>query len=476
MHVQPQVKPFKHTGGKHSLRPPSPSPLEDTVTFPFNELPPEIMSEIFLRCFSYTGTHFVHGRRSSPPYVLSQVSRPWRKIALSTPALWSSLSIVYDRSVLLPHISLIELWMSRSGSVPLSFSIKIDLLDSEHSPVQSMELVKRALGLYILEVERWKNVQLVLPHTLDPDMWHIPITGALILKTLNIRVVSVVAYPPPLLDLIYNSPHLHSLNLVLPTMPAVVDQAWRTLSKLHLKTCMSIFECISVLEACQVLESCFFEDISTHVSLDAQSLPRMEGLKHERLHSLRIESRTNVSPLIQLLTLPSLAYLMLEIVGEEGRNEQWTPTVMSTFILRSKPPLRRLTLENVPVAEREIIDCLYALPSLLVLNINDEGVPLVRLTSSLILKLGGHDTNYPTTPLMCPKLEVIRLHGRVLSSDGDFADMVQVRQSAAAASDNAEVARLRVIHVEFCAGPHNLDIECVNRWRRQGLTAHVFVR
>lgn len=339
-----------------------------------------------------------------------------------------------------------------------------------------MKLVERALGVYIPEVERWKNVQLILPHALDPNMWHIPIAGALILKTLNIRVVSAAAYPAPVLDLMFNSPRLHVLNLDLPTMPGAVGHAWRTLLKLHLKSCMSIFECISVLESCQALESCFFEDISTHVSLDAQNLPHMDSLEHERLRSLRIESRMNVSPLIQLLTLPSLTSLMLETVGEEGRNEQWIPNVLSTFILRSKPPLRRLALDNMPVAEREIIDCLYALPSLRVLNINDEGIPLVRLTSCLILKLGGYDTNYSTIPLMCPKLEVIKLHGRVLSSDGDFADMVQVRQSAAVASDTANVARLRAIHVEFCAGPHNLDIECVNRWRRRGLTAHVFVR
>lgn len=236
-----------------------------------NELPLEVISEIFLQCLSYTGTHFVHGRRFSSPHVLSQVSRPWRNIALSTPALWSSLSIVYDRLVLRPHISLIKLWISRSGSVPLSFSIKVDL--PEHYPWQSMKLVERALGVYIPEVERWKNVQLILPHALDPNMWHIPIAGALILKTLNIRVVSAAAYPAPVLDLMFNSPRLHVLNLDLPTMPGAVGQAWRTLLKLHLKSCMSIFECISVLESCQALESCFFEDISTHVSLDAQNLP-----------------------------------------------------------------------------------------------------------------------------------------------------------------------------------------------------------
>ncbi|KAJ6620787.1 hypothetical protein B0H10DRAFT_1791424, partial [Mycena sp. CBHHK59/15] len=55
-------------------------------TCPVSSLPPEIASQIFLHCLPPS-----HSRRYSPqnaPWLLLQVSRQWRALALDTHDLW----------------------------------------------------------------------------------------------------------------------------------------------------------------------------------------------------------------------------------------------------------------------------------------------------------------------------------------------------------------------------------------------------
>lgn len=431
------------------------------------------MGEIFMTCLCYTNTYFVDGSRRNSPQVLSNVSQLWRNVALKNPELWASIDIVYfaRAGVLWPQIPLIKLWLSRSGSLPLSFSL--DFVDWE-----SVEILEEVFHLYMPEIGRWQNVKLAFWPTLDSTLLGTPVRlgEAPFLKTLAVRVRHAETYPLPLLSLISNSRHLQSLTLDarMFNTPTMVSTPWETLSILHLKCQLPIRECLIVLETCKALESCSFEDVSADESLIEQSFPYTKApLEHKSLHSLRIESKLNISLLIRRLTLPSLTTLIL--IGEDARTERWIPTVLSSFVLRSKPPLRKLILDNVPVDEPEIIDCLYALPSLRALHLNDDGIPVIHLTSDIILKLGGYNTAYPTAPLICPKLEVIKLQGRVLSSDGDLANMIQTRRQAAA-RDTATVAMLRAIHFEFYAGPHDMDMSCMKKWRKEGMVAHVFVK
>ncbi|KAJ7885086.1 hypothetical protein B0H14DRAFT_3856952 [Mycena olivaceomarginata] len=56
------------------------------------------------------------------PTFLSHICRRWREVALSTPMLWRAVSLPdCDQYVVRPHL---ELWMSRSGCLPLSIDIE----------------------------------------------------------------------------------------------------------------------------------------------------------------------------------------------------------------------------------------------------------------------------------------------------------------------------------------------------------------
>ncbi|KAF7312611.1 F-box domain-containing protein [Mycena indigotica] len=107
---------------------------------PAAHLPTEIVSLIFVKCLvtrslpmrhphSMTITsepaacEYVFPRNTQAPLTLIRVSRPWMELALSTPALWSSLGVAgYCNSHLTESI-----WLSRAANFPIDFTAQVIL-------------------------------------------------------------------------------------------------------------------------------------------------------------------------------------------------------------------------------------------------------------------------------------------------------------------------------------------------------------
>ncbi|KAJ7605419.1 hypothetical protein FB45DRAFT_809140, partial [Roridomyces roridus] len=97
----------------------------NAVRDPIARLPLEISSEIFLLCLPLrpefpSGHPRPHAHIA--PLLLLNVCHTWTNIALSTPALWASISIGF------PHPTgfecLLEGWLRRSGCHPLQISLR----------------------------------------------------------------------------------------------------------------------------------------------------------------------------------------------------------------------------------------------------------------------------------------------------------------------------------------------------------------
>ncbi|KAF7314069.1 F-box domain-containing protein [Mycena chlorophos] len=101
--------------------------------YPVLSLPHEIISAIFVACLP------IHGRvrpsKKTAPWILTQVCRDWRAVALSTTELWVSLDLELSRQrdlqtgkrvvVLKPGCERIwNMWLSRAGSRPLSLTLR----------------------------------------------------------------------------------------------------------------------------------------------------------------------------------------------------------------------------------------------------------------------------------------------------------------------------------------------------------------
>ncbi|KAJ7453697.1 hypothetical protein B0H11DRAFT_1820391 [Mycena galericulata] len=84
---------------------------------PVARLPPEISSEIFTQCLPLLAEP---GARNIPMLLLN-ICNTWTDIALSTPALWAAVRVVFPRPE--GFLQLLRTWLQRARNRPLSLSL-----------------------------------------------------------------------------------------------------------------------------------------------------------------------------------------------------------------------------------------------------------------------------------------------------------------------------------------------------------------
>ncbi|KAH8119688.1 hypothetical protein DFH11DRAFT_1566414 [Phellopilus nigrolimitatus] len=90
----------------------------------FNKLPHEIITEIFCRvCDVEHVANTTFESSTLTPLYLTHVSRLWRRIATSTPRLWTLLHVVVRRADINSSLELLKLWVPRCKSRPLKIDI-----------------------------------------------------------------------------------------------------------------------------------------------------------------------------------------------------------------------------------------------------------------------------------------------------------------------------------------------------------------
>ncbi|KAJ7846932.1 hypothetical protein B0H13DRAFT_94494 [Mycena leptocephala] len=94
----------------------------EALISPVRRLPEDVVAEIFTACLPSGRNAVMSGEEA--PLLLCHVTRTWRHVALSMPRLWASLHIVAPGNLKLYQISeAVDIWLSRSGVLPLSISI-----------------------------------------------------------------------------------------------------------------------------------------------------------------------------------------------------------------------------------------------------------------------------------------------------------------------------------------------------------------
>jgi hypothetical protein len=129
----------------------------DALLALIRRLPMEILTKIFILCMPNHGMSSFDPEHS--PLLVGQVCIGWRQVALSTQALWSSITVTRDR----PSNKMANLWISRALSVPLT--IRLDCTGS--SKVGSIRLAILVLVQYC---DRWKTLELCIPESAIPRL------------------------------------------------------------------------------------------------------------------------------------------------------------------------------------------------------------------------------------------------------------------------------------------------------------------
>ncbi|KAJ7448074.1 hypothetical protein B0H11DRAFT_2289986 [Mycena galericulata] len=89
----------------------------NTICDPIARLPLEIPSEIFMQCLPILAEPGAH----NIPMVLLNICSTWADIALSTPALWAAVRVVFPRPE--GFRQLLSTWLQRARNHPLSISL-----------------------------------------------------------------------------------------------------------------------------------------------------------------------------------------------------------------------------------------------------------------------------------------------------------------------------------------------------------------
>ncbi|KIK66631.1 hypothetical protein GYMLUDRAFT_111336, partial [Collybiopsis luxurians FD-317 M1] len=91
-------------------------------------LPTEILIEIFVHCLP-TDSYPVRSLKEAP-LLLTTVCRSWRNVAIGSAHLWNALHVNFPNEMLVEDIALrasgVQLWLERSGSLPLFISLGVN--------------------------------------------------------------------------------------------------------------------------------------------------------------------------------------------------------------------------------------------------------------------------------------------------------------------------------------------------------------
>ncbi|KAJ7886746.1 hypothetical protein B0H13DRAFT_2043911 [Mycena leptocephala] len=302
-----------------------------TATFPIEQLPIEITTEIFLRIPVFK--HFLNANPSysttPAPLAVASVCRSWREIALSTPALWSKLDFEITRRGD-PDVAerYLRRWLDRAASRPLSlgFSLGRDVgEDCEFPPERLRDLIRSYSGTIqhlILDMYPEDLSELGLDSMSFPilrsagfgsyrDLEN-PLPGPALVPQVNFMLKA------PLLD-----------ELRFPTYCiSCYTFPWSQLTKFEgdLDT-MDLF--VSALNLTEISCSVVFFRSPTSV------------ITHTRLRSLTLLESADCSKsqdIIQYLTLPALQLLNIADM------EDTTYASLHPFLSRSSPPLLNLAI------------------------------------------------------------------------------------------------------------------------------------
>ncbi|KAJ7498019.1 hypothetical protein B0H11DRAFT_830070 [Mycena galericulata] len=264
--------------------------------YPVLTLPNEIVFSIFTRVLPV----YPRCPPAISPTLLSSVCRKWREIALSTPTLWRAISISIS---MYPHINiesrlpLLEAWLARSQSRPLSIS----LADNWYAEASDSEMAPFIQAI-LPHCNRWEYLSLLVA---DPDAFS-PIHGDMpLLRHLRIGVTPGTMTNTNLdpVVLFQQAPRLQTVTL-LTSLPPEITLPWAQLTRLMAQDADPDM-CSRFLEHAPNLIYCTLQLHGSRIEWAQRHLARLETLILEDVSAAGHQLRG----LLESLTLPSLRKL-----------------------------------------------------------------------------------------------------------------------------------------------------------------------
>jgi hypothetical protein len=431
---------------------------------PARRLPPDIMEEIFLHCFS--ADRYPTLGSTEAPTLLSHVCRGWRNLSLSISRFWSSIHILPTGSMRtwrwkdsVPYrrrIDAVEAWLARSGSHPLSISLSMNMeIDETYASTM--------IDILIQHSRRWKDVQLVLTADLFQRVIILTPESIPLLESISLDVEPMGwgdddEISRKQIAFLQKSPRLHRVVLfnvkIIKCFPL-----WKHLT--HLCILSSNFAkglepmaALETLRLCTNLSNCRLNIYSAEqghpTPVSPIELPylclmhlrvRLEGDLVVMLHHL-------VLPRLQDIEVESDAYLQLGGGGWPG-NSGWPHEKFVSFLSHSQTTashnLLRLALHNIVLSDSELIEYMGLYPHIVTLSISNSrpGPGRFAINDEVLRQLSLTDSG--TVRPLLPKLEHIGIRSNHAVSDDALLNFIHSRWRPG----STEVTQLRSANFWF---------------------------
>ena len=319
---------------------------------PVRRIPSELWIEIFLLCLP--ADEFVGINVLEAPLLLGRICSHWREIALSTTALWSSISIGDQQlSLRLAQMPLIEAWLARSGNLPLSIQI-IGCVDFAISGSNDL------LDIFIPFSSRWYNLDLWLPQPLVEKIVCNNDFSMPFLAILSLAISTVLDDDKPLL-FSRKATRLRSITVSVDRMiPPLLNFPWAQITELRSDSIIDIHDCFDIFRLCPQL---------THLQLRNISQDPFDGnnrvlARMLNLSWLRLFSHGDLGPLLDNLIVPSLHEIHLEV----NFDTIWPKSQLIALASRSSSPFEIFTFWNTSrqanIMEADIVECFESIQTL----------------------------------------------------------------------------------------------------------------
>ncbi len=321
------------------------------ILSPIRRLPPESLSEIFMKYLEESFDPF-HNR---PPWELAHVCQRWRQAALGTAQLWRHLPrIVFGRvreDWEANRLACLKFLLQHSSNAKITFYLS--------KPVKS-DAGNDILTLLLGHCERWESISLVVGEDLH---WRLTeIQGRL--PCLTRLEIDIIQGRSPFTMFKY-APKLREIRLGRKPWPGSTHLPWKQITSFH--ECAPNFERLAML----LDESSSLEKLDLELvrewGITSAAIPSPKILPHLTSLALRSSSGSSFTLLLSNLTLPTLTEVFL------GRFKSNTRTLLNDLagmIKRSNCSLQCLTI-HFNTQNNDIAGILSLTPQLKILEIFD---------------------------------------------------------------------------------------------------------
>ncbi|KAF8813737.1 hypothetical protein BYT27DRAFT_7334778 [Phlegmacium glaucopus] len=366
-------------------------------------IPPEILVKIFSASFFLNDNADVIISPYQGPLLISQISRKWRHVALSDSQLWSSLSIKITPSKQ-PNISMLRLWLKRSSSQLLSFTIIVDqfsLLNPE-----SVLLSQSTLQELAAESHRWKRITMFLPGS--QQLLHGLFThGAPNLesasfqlghwKTDEISDINRILYLSPslkILDWSNRATQWTSFDNSFDSGLGNLQVSWNNLTDVDLNTWITWKTALDILRRCSNIVNCNLHHFG--YGPDGESNEVCSPVLLNYLSSLgiyQLELDNSLAALLDKLTCPALRHFhftcgFIKFVA-------WPQLSFLDFLVRSACHLYTLLLEYTAIEEDQLLQCLrQSSSSLICLKVYSNAAGSICIGDKVLDQLRRRSTTF----------------------------------------------------------------------------------